>query len=97
VLHVLFEAGLQGRRHHLARESLVQPLPLHVGAGAALQMPFDRGRALALAFLSRFLVELTPTQLGQNARLLAGALETTQSRVEVLTFSNSYARHQVLL
>jgi len=52
------------------------------------------GRCLfALAFLGRFLVELTASQLGQNTGLLAGAFETAQSCVEVLAFSYSYARH----
>jgi hypothetical protein len=56
-------------------------------------VPLYCGRFLARAFLGGFLVELTASQLGQNTGLLAGAFETTQSCVEVLAFSYSYARH----
>jgi hypothetical protein len=56
-------------------------------------VPFDGRGFLALAFLGGFLVELTASQLGQDTGLLAGAFETAQSRVEVLTFSYSDARH----
>src|SRR5690606_20751013 len=71
----------------------VQALALQVCARVALQVPLDRGRPLALAFLGGFLVELTPAELGQDPRFLAGALEAAQGRVEVLAFSDSDARH----
>jgi hypothetical protein len=54
------------------------------------------GSLLALAFLRGFFVELTTSQFGQDARLLARAFETAQSCVEVFTFSYSDARHLML-
>jgi hypothetical protein len=56
-------------------------------------MAFDGRRFLALAFLRRLLVVLTPAQLCQNAGFLAGTLEAAQSTVKMFTFSDSYARH----
>jgi hypothetical protein len=55
------------------------------------------GRSLlTLAFLRRFLVKLTASQLGQNASFLASTFEAAQRCIEVLTLSYSDARHRVL-
>ena len=53
------------------------------------------GAQLCSAFdFAGFLVILAPAQLSQHAGLLAGALETPQGGIEVLTFSYTNARHQ---
>ena len=36
---------------------------------------------------------LAPAELGQNTGLLTGTLEATQGSVEILVFSDPYARH----
>jgi hypothetical protein len=69
--------------------------PCGGGSQIALQVAFDGRRFLALAFLGRFLVELTSSQLGQNTGFLASAFETAQSCVKVLAFSYSDARHRL--
>jgi len=42
----------------------------------------DGGRLLALALLRGLFVELAAAELGENAGLLAGALETPQGGIE---------------
>jgi hypothetical protein len=58
---------------------------------------FHGGGLLALSLLRRFLVEFAATQLGEHAGLLAGAFEAPQCGIEVLAFSNSNARHRILV
>jgi hypothetical protein len=53
-------------------------------------------RLLAFPFLRRLLVEFAPPQLGQDSRLLAGALEAPQGGIEILVFSDANARHRYL-
>jgi hypothetical protein len=60
-------------------------------------MTFDRGRLLALALGSGFLVELTATYLGEDAGLLAGAFEATQGDFERLVLFYTNARHAGVL
>jgi len=59
-------------------------------------MPFYRGRLFSLTFLGGLLVEFTPPQLGENARLFTGTLETTQSGVKILILANTNAGHSNL-
>jgi N6-L-threonylcarbamoyladenine synthase len=59
-------------------------------------MPFHRGRLFSLTFLGRLLVEFTPPKLGEDARLLAGTLEATQSGVKILILANTNAGHSNL-
>ncbi len=66
-------------------------------ARAAFHVPFHGRRLLALPFLSRLLVELAATQLCQNTGLFAGPLEAAQRGIEVFAFSDSDARHQMLV
>src|SRR3984893_9401022 len=68
----------------------------HAVAGHALHVALDGGGLLALALLRGLFVELAPTQLGENAGLLAGAFETPQGGIEVLVLTNTNARHRNL-
>jgi len=56
-------------------------------------MPLDGGSLFAFSFLGGLFVEFAPSQLGENARLLAGALETPQGGVEILILAYSNTRH----
>src|SRR5262245_64360277 len=76
------EFPLAGRAHAVARD--------------ALHVPLDGRGLLARAFLGRLLVELAPPQLGQDAGLLTGALETPQGGIEVLVLADTNARHRNL-
>src|SRR5688572_25492122 len=51
---------------------------------------------LALTLLRRLLVELATADLGQDAGLLAGALEPTQCDVEGLVLTDADAGHGIL-
>ena len=73
-----------------AMESIQATAPVGF-PGIALELPLDGGGLLAFALLGRLFVVLAPPQFGQDAGLLAGALETTQSCVEMLVFSDSNA------
>src|SRR3982074_990370 len=68
----------------------------HAVAGHALHVALDGGRLLALALLRGLFIELAPTQLGENAGLLAGPFETPQGGIEVLVLTNTNARHRNL-
>src|ERR1700733_11517326 len=68
----------------------------HPVAGDALHVALDGRGLLALALLRGFFVELAPPQLGENAGLLAGALETPQGGIEVLILTHTDARHRNL-
>src|SRR5579863_4585635 len=75
-------AGSAGAAHPVARH------PLHVA--------LDGRGLLALALLGGLLVELTAAQFGENAGLLAGALEAAQGGIEVLVLTHTHARHRDL-
>src|SRR6201999_3061377 len=70
--------------------------PAHALPRQALQMPFHRGRLFSLTFLGGLLVEFTPSELGEDARLFTSTLEATQSGVEVLILANTNAGHSNL-
>src|SRR5438309_9025626 len=72
------------------------PGAAHAVAGYALHVALDGGGLLALALLRGLFVELAPTQLGENAGLLAGSLETPQGGIEVLVLTHANARHRNL-
>jgi hypothetical protein len=56
-----------------------------------LFLPALNGRGgLALTFLGGFFVELAPMDLGEDARLFAGALKAPQGDIEGLIFPDSY-------
>src|SRR6266513_1349347 len=65
-------------------------------AGYALHVALDGGGFLALALLRGLFIELAPTQLGENAGLLAGSLEAPQGGIEVLILPHTNARHRNL-
>src|SRR5690606_11296849 len=67
----------------------------HVARGAA-GLALHRGGGLALAFLGRLFVELALAGLGEDAGLLAGALEATQGKLERLVFADFDAGHKYL-
>src|SRR6266513_664208 len=68
----------------------------HAVAGYALHVALDGGGLLALALLRGLFIELAPTQLGENAGLLAGSLEAPQGGIEVLVLTHANARHRNL-
>src|SRR5512146_907360 len=68
----------------------------HALARDALHVALDGGRLLAFPLLGRLLVEFAPTQLGENAGLLAGAFETPQGGIEILILTDTDARHRNL-
>ena len=72
------------------------PRAAHVLARQTLQMTFYRGGLLSLTLLSRLLVEFAAAKLGEDARLFAGALETTQGGIEILVLANTNAGHSNL-
>src|SRR3954453_19893119 len=73
----------------------IQALALgHVARNAA-KVTLDRSGALALALLGRLFVELALADFGQNAGLLAGALETTQSELERFVLADFDAWHKL--
>ena len=57
-------------------------------------MALDGSRFLALALLRGLLVELAAANLGEDAGLFAGALETAQGDLERLVFFYTYTRHK---
>ena len=59
-------------------------------------MAFDGSGLLAFALLRRLLVILTAAQFRQDAGLLAGTLEATQSCVEILVFFYANTGHTVI-
>ena len=59
-------------------------------------MTFHSGGFFSFPLLGRFLVILAPAQLCEHPGFLAGALETPQSGVEVLTFPDTDTWHRVL-
>src|SRR5690606_29328286 len=61
---------------------------------AATQLALHRGGRLALALLGRLLVVLALAGLGEDAGLLAGALEATQRKLERLVFADFDGRHR---
>src|ERR1700687_1400683 len=64
----------------------------HVVAAEALQVPLDGRRLFPLTLLRRLLVEFAAPQFRQDARLLAGALETPEGGIEVLVATDTDAR-----
>src|SRR5450755_2498312 len=62
-------------------------------AAQALVVALDGRRQLALAFGGRLFIELTCTQLGEQARFFDRALEAAQGHFEGLVFANANARH----
>src|SRR5213082_2180993 len=72
------------------------PGAAHAVAGHALHVALDGGGLLALALLRGLFIELAPTQLGENAGLLAGSLEAPQGGIEVLVLTHANARHRNL-
>ena len=68
----------------------------HDVAGDALHVALDGGGLLAFPLLRGLFVEFAPAQLGENAGLLAGALETAQGGIEILVLTNTNARHRNL-
>src|SRR4029079_11734332 len=65
-------------------------------AGGALHVALHGCGLLAFPFLCGLLVEFAPPQLGQDTRLLAGALEAPQGGIEILVFTDANARHMNL-
>src|ERR1700728_206165 len=59
----------------------------------ALHVPLDGGSLFAFPFLRGLFVEFAPSQLGENASLLAGAFEAPQGGVEILVLADSNTRH----
>src|ERR1700746_2902545 len=59
-------------------------------------MALDGRCLLALAFLRGLFVELAAPKLGEDAGLLAGALEAPQGGIEVLVLTHADARHRNL-
>ena len=59
-------------------------------------MTLHRSGLLSLTLLRRLLVEFTPTKLGEDTGLFAGALEATQGGVEILVLANTNAGHSNL-
>ena len=59
----------------------------------ALHMPLDGGGLFAFSFLGGLFVEFAPSQLGENACLFTGPLETPQGGVEILVLAYSNTRH----
>src|SRR6185437_3358833 len=88
-LHVLRDAFLEGHAGTSAGGA-------HALTRDALHVALDGGRLLAFPLLGRLLVEFTPAQLGENAGLLARALETPQGGIEVLILTDTDARHRNL-
>ena len=72
---------------------LVKLLRQHLPA-QPLEVPFDGGGSLALALCSRFFVELTCTQFGQQAAFLNRAFEAAQSHFKWLVLFKANGRHQ---
>src|SRR5690606_36166803 len=64
----------------------------HVARGAT-GLALHRGRGLALALLGRLLVVLALAGFGEDAGLLAGALEATEGKLERLVFADFDAGH----
>ena len=57
-------------------------------------MTLDGSRFLPLAFCSRFFIELTRTQLGEQPGLLDGSLEAPQGNIKRLVFLDSDKWHE---
>src|SRR5690606_13571724 len=74
----------------------VQALALGDVARHAPQLTLHRGGGLARALLGRLLVVLALAGLGQDAGLLASALEATQRKLERLVFADFHRRHGML-
>src|SRR5690348_10080468 len=70
----------------------VQTLALGDVARDAAGLALHRGGGLALALLGRLLVELALAGFGQDAGLLAGALEAAQGKLERLVLADFDAR-----
>src|SRR6185295_18884253 len=65
----------------------------HPVAGDTLHVPLDGSSLLAFPLLGGLFVEFAPAELGENARLFTGALESPQGGVEILILANTNARH----
>src|SRR5215467_9068617 len=78
-----------------ARPRSIQALALRHVARDAAQVTLDRSRALALALLGRLFVELALADFGEDAGLLAGALETAKSELERLVLADFDAWHRI--
>src|SRR5690606_40998005 len=73
----------------------VQALALgHVARGAT-GLALHRGSGLALALLGRLLVILALAGFGEDAGLLAGALEATERKLEGLVLADFDAGHGI--
>jgi hypothetical protein len=57
-------------------------------------MPLDGSGLFAFPFLRGLFVEFAPSQLGENASLLAGPFEAPQGGVEILILADSDTRHR---
>src|SRR5690606_800609 len=73
----------------------VQALALGDVARGAARLALHGSRGLALALLGRLLVVLALAGLGQDAGLLAGALEAAQGKLERLVFADFDAGHGI--
>ena len=71
---------------------LVEAAAAVLFAAGALGLALHGGGLLALSDLGGLLVELAAAHLGQDAGLLAGALEAAQGRVKDFVFLYPYAR-----
>src|SRR5690606_39884767 len=71
----------------------VQALALGDVARHAPQLTLHRSGGLALALLGRLLVELALAGLGEDAGLLASALEAAEGKLEGLVFADFDAGH----
>ena len=73
----------------------VEALASAGSAQVALHVPLDGRGLLALSLLSWLFVVFATPKLGQNTGFFARALEATERCVEMLTFSDSYAWHEL--
>src|SRR5690606_12214276 len=77
------------------RRGSVQALALGDVARTAARLALHRGGGLALALLGRLLVELALAGFGEDAGLLAGALEPAQRKLEGFVFADFDGWHGI--
>ncbi len=90
-LHVVLDALLKHGGRGCGSE---RAIPAPVLALQLLVMTFDRGCRLALALGGGLLVKLAAAYLGEDTRLLAGALESAQGDFERFVFLYADIRHE---